>query len=204
MPMHRLPDGGLLVLPRVLARTVVEVRRVVELPEGMALVDEGQADAPSSDPRTDENHRFWTEFLARLVLDDPDQPRPTSIRQGYCNLILPVPQGDAWLTIYRNAGRGRLGVYLSWWRGSSGERAASRVIADWSDSMATALGSDARLGERADGTPTLIAKRDFGDLSDPARRDVGFDWLAKTTNAFVNVLRPAIRAAARDLEDSAE
>ena len=202
MPLQRLPDGSLLVLPRVLARSTVEVRRVVELPEGMALDYEGAPASPATDARGRENEQFWRAFLDRLVLDDPDQPMPSNIRQGYCNLVLPVPEGGAWLTVYRIAARGRLGVYLSWWKGSAGERAAKRVIADWSEDMAAGLGPDARLGERADGTETIIAKRDFGDLDDTERRAAAFDWLAGATNAFVNTLRPAIRAAARDLDDA--
>lgn len=201
MPMHRLPDGGLLVLPRVLARTVVEVRQVVELPEGLVL--EGDPPATrTAEPRGTENRAFWAGFLDRLTLDDPDQPIPTPPRLGSCSFSLPVPGGSAWLTVYRIASRGRVGVYLSWWKGSPGERAANRVIAGWSDEMAAALGPEGGPGRRADGTETIIASRDFGDLDDPAQRAAAFDWLAATTNAFVNVLRPAIRAAAMELDES--
>jgi len=202
MPLYRLPDGGLLALPRVLARTTVEVRQVVELPEGLTLAGENTAEPPANQPRSSDNRQFWTEFLDRLTLDDPDQPLPSSIRQGYMTLPLPIDDGSAWLTVYRIAARERLGVYLSWWKGTAGERAAQTVIAGWSDELRAALGPDGRLGRRADGTETLIARRDFGDLGDMTRRDEAMAWLAAQTNTFVNVLRPAIRAAALDMDET--
>src|SRR5690606_32731783 len=49
MPIFTLPDGGLLVTPRVLARTVSVVRTVISAPDGHHVVDQYHATGESSD-----------------------------------------------------------------------------------------------------------------------------------------------------------
>jgi len=44
-----------------------------------------------------------------------------------------------------------------------------------------------------------LEKKHFGDLSQDATRGAALDWLATQTNDFINVFRPAIRAAAAEL-----
>lgn len=205
MPIHRLPDGSLLVAPRILARAAVEVRQVVELPVGMALTDVTAApiEPPSLVP--DEKQEFWREFFTVLRLDDTEQTVPKPPRQGYTALFLPAPGGSCWLNVYRMKDAGRVGLFLSWNGNSIGERAARSVIAQWSDEMRAALGGEAslELHSRRDGdTQTIFAARTFGDLDDAKTRKAALIWLADQTNRFVNYFRPAIRAAVKDIEET--
>jgi hypothetical protein len=205
LPSFQLPGGEKLVTPRLLARTAVEVRRVVELPSGYAMADEDASLVLDPAPGIDERQEFWGSFLAQLRLDDPEQPVPRPPRMGYVSFYLPAPGGSCWLNAYRQMAEGRLGIFLSWNSNSIGERAAQAVIAQWSEPMKAALGGEAWLDThtRKDGpVETIFAYRNFGNLDDPAVRTVAFAWLAERTNAFVNVLRPAIRSAVADLRGS--
>lgn len=110
-----------------------------------------------------------------------------------------------WLTVYRNVTKREVGVFLSYTRGSDGDRVVERLLGDW-DSIRTELGSSAEAwvdsaGEKSAGSPrTLIIDRlRAGSLSDAPTKQQAFDWLRRRTNDFVNVLRPRIRAAAADL-----
>jgi hypothetical protein len=83
LPIYLMPKGDRLVVPRVLARTVLVTRNVVAVPEGytLELTEEEEID-PEQTARADEFQRFWSEFLKVLKLDDPEQPKPKPSR-GY-------------------------------------------------------------------------------------------------------------------------
>lgn len=57
MPVYAMPDGSRLVAPRVLARTLVVTRTVVELPTGMALRDS------TDEPTETESDPGWKDLL---------------------------------------------------------------------------------------------------------------------------------------------
>ena len=91
LPIYIMPDGSRLVAPRVLARTTVITRTVMTLAEGYTL-KKSQDDTAvvESDPDlaalTDEQQRFWAEFLAGLKLDDKEQAIPKPAHQGLYRL----------------------------------------------------------------------------------------------------------------------
>src|SRR4029079_10170147 len=99
LPIYKMPDGARLVVPRVLARTMVITRQVVALPDGYVVQE------PEDVPATleadhersalgDEQQRCWAEFLADLKPDDPEQPKPRPARLGYVCFMLPAPSGS--------------------------------------------------------------------------------------------------------------
>jgi len=199
LPMFELPDGGRIVVPRVLARTAVDVRRVIELPPGLKM-DEGESNEGSGpDPETvalgDARQHFWEDFLARLKLDDPEQPIPRSPRQGYITFTLPAGGSSAWLNVYRDVAKGEVGLGLSYFKNSPAEAAVRAVVENWSDGLSQQLGGTAFVHRSKDEKLTIAEKKQFGDLSKDDVRGAALDWLATRTNDFINVFRPAIRAA---------
>jgi hypothetical protein len=202
LPIFLTPSGERLVTPRVLARTQALVRTVVATPEGMIVVEgEESTDAPA-EPGDSERKQFWAEFLSGLALDDPDQRKANATNQGA--IYFPLP-GTTWLTVYRNVAKREVGLFLSYTRGSEGERIVQRLVANW-DEIKPELGGSAEVwvdtaGEKSTGSPrTLIIDRfKGGSLADQAGRGRAFEWLRSRTNEFVNALRPRIRAAAADL-----
>lgn len=200
MPFYRMPNGDKIVAPRILARTHVVTRSVVELPQGFTEVDSVNSGESEDLDRevaaiSEERQSFWTEFATYLKLDDPEQPIPKPPRLGYTSFMMPVPGGNSWLTVYRTVKNGEVGVFLSASRDTLGEAAMLAVTEDW-DTIREEIG-DAQLIERK-GLPTIAVSRTFGDLGNASNRAHALSWLAERVNAFVNICRPRIRSFVAD------
>lgn len=206
LPVFVMPDGERIVVPRVLARTQSLFRTVVAVPEGMVVLDgEQEAEAAEGDLGEVERKPFWTEFVKGLSLDDPDQRMANPTNQGAIYFPLPAPGGTAWLTVFRNVARWEVGLFLSYTRGSEGERIVMRILDDW-DAVRAALGGTAHLfedttGRKAAGTSRTLLQDSLrtGPWTDPAEKAKALAWLRRRTNEFLNVLRPRVRTAAADL-----
>ena len=206
LPVFALPNGDLIVAPRVLARTQALVRTVVAVPDGMAVLDGDQeAEATTGELGELERKPFWTEFLRGLALHDPDQRMANATNQGAIYFPLPALGGTAWLTVFRDIARWEVGLFLSYTRGSEGERIVMRILSDWED-VREALGGTVHIledtaGRKAAGpTRRLIQdKLRTGPWTDPTEKAKALEWLRRRTNDFLNVLRPRVRAAAADL-----
>lgn len=199
-PIYVMPDGGRLIVPRVLARTAVITRTVVAVPEGLALQDaDSEGDESIDNDRLalgTEQQTFWKEFLDILKIDDPEQPIPKPARQGYLGFMLPAPSGSSWLTVYRDLRQNEVGVFLSSHRNTPGKRAMYAIAEDW-DAIRQQLGGSAVL-EKKDERPRIIERRRFSPLAQPQVRSEAFAWLAERVNTFINVLRPRVRSAAAE------
>jgi hypothetical protein len=203
LPIYNMPNGDRLVVPRVLARTTIITRNVVALPDGYIVEQaEDAASAVEIDPDRkmigDAQQRFWAEFIESLKLDDPEQPRPRPARLGYISLSLPAR--TSWLTVYRIAQTGEVGVFLSSWRHTPGGEAMEKIVTDFAESRIDKdeIGRTARLGKTSDGRNTIIDSLIVGSLDRPEVRKRAFSWLGARVNTFVNVLRPLMRSAAAD------
>ena len=204
LPIYMMPDGGRLVVPRVVARTTLVTRTVVATPEGYSLVDvqDMQASVDSDPDRSalsNEQQGFWKEFLAQLKLDDPEQPIPKPARQGYLAFTLPAPGGSSWLTVYRDLHRNEVGVFLSSSRNSAGEYAMESICNDWV-SLKDQLGGTAKLTENREKRPRLVDSFTVASLSIADSRRQAFEWLAERVNTFVDVMRPRVRSAVADYQ----
>ncbi len=207
LPVYIMPDGKRLVVPRVVARTLVVTRNVIQVPDGHLLEESSQTIAEAeADPEhsalLDARQRFWTEFLSDLKLDDPEQPKPKPSRQGFLAFSLPAPGGSAWLTVFRDMRRDEVGVSLSSSRNSPGEFAMRAIAEDWPN-VRDELRGTAKLIER-DGRPCIIDSLSPGSLDNASTRLKAFAWLRERTNNFVNVMRPRVRSAAADYAAKAD
>jgi hypothetical protein len=134
LPIYQLADGARIVVPRVLAKTQTLVRSVIGVPEGFAVSegDEEEETRPSSletperragrERRNATRQAFWKDFLAGLHLDDPDQMRPPASLGGHLAFKFGAPGGSSWLTVYRDMRANRVGIFLSSYHNSVGER----------------------------------------------------------------------------------
>ena len=202
LPIFEAPGGGTLVLPRVLAHATVHVREVVQLPDGMELRgSEGDADGDAVDPQaqaaSDERLAFWTDFHARLQIDDPEQPIHSPSRLSYTTFHMPAPDSSAWIVVYWARAKGEVGVFLTGKKDTVGRRAVDAIIDEWNEGQARELGGEPRISSNSNGRSIQDA-RQYGDLHDLDERFRTLDWLAERTNAFVNMFRPAVRAAVED------
>ncbi|MGX7003208.1 hypothetical protein [Caballeronia sp. KNU42] len=208
MPIFAMPDGGHLIVPRILARTTVITRTVVVVPDGYTLgsVEDDTAGAELDPDRValaDEQQKFWKVFLERLELDDPEQRVPKPARQGYLNFMLPAPGGSSWLNVYRDQRRNEVGVALSSTRNSAGEHAMLAIADDWND-VSGQLGGTTEISVK-DGRSRISDSRTFEGLANSEEvREQAYAWLAERVNAFVNTLRPRVRSAVADYQNRDE
>lgn len=205
MPIFQLPDGGLLVTPRVLARTTSIVRTVIAVPDGHRVVDledsnseNGEELDPEREATNAERLQFWTEFMRYLRIDDPEQAMPNPGKSGHVSVMFPASNGSSWLTVYRDKAKNSLGVFLSASRNSAGEFAMQQVADAWEE-IKSDLGGTSKIIDRT-GRLTVTDSKIFPALNSAEGRAEALTWLAQRTNTFVNVLRPRVRSAAIDYE----
>jgi hypothetical protein len=172
MPIFPLPDGGLLVTPRVLARTTSIVRTVITVPDGQRVDDAenvvehvGDDLDPEREAIGAERLQCWTDFLQHLKLDDPEQPFPKASKMGYISVTIPAPNGSSWLTVYREKAKNTLGVFLSSSRNSAGERAMQAIVDAW-DGVRSDPGDTATIIDRS-GRKTVFDSKTSPTLTHP-------------------------------------
>ena len=202
MPVFKLPSGDRLVAPRVLARTAVLNRTVVDLRSAELTLTEDEAESaqqphrPENIERGDELEAFWTEFLSELTLDDPEQPVPSASRGPNLFFRLPVPGGRLlWLATYRVAS-GEVGVFVSCRRGSVGQAILQRLVSN----PATL---EDELGAGTSWTKTEswpYASHSCGDFADPGKRTEALSWLRTVLNRYVNVFRPRVKEIVANMD----
>lgn len=199
LPIYRMPDGGRMVVPRVLARTQLITRTVITVPDGQQVLDD-EATAAATDEEHDPLSRisFWTDYARDFHFDDPQQPLPRPSRQGWLNVMMPVPSGNSWITVYRNEAKCKVGLYLSYTRETIGADISRRLLEDWNTIQAE-LGGTAFIDVGTDGRRWINDALITGPWTQPTERTRAIAWLRSRTNDFVNVLRPRVRAAMADL-----
>jgi hypothetical protein len=190
LPVFELPNGELLVTPRVVANTTLIRRTVFEhAPEDPFDREHEISQLPNTNMTTsafgEECLAFWTEFLDVLELSDPQQPRPKPGRIGNIRFNLPVPGSSAWLTVFK-AEKNRVGVFVSCRSGSVGEEVVEKLKDRWNDSLASQVGLEA--SEEYDGV--FLGDTLWVDpMASTENREKALDWLRTRTNDFINMLR---------------
>ena len=206
MAIYRLPDGGTLVQPRVLAQTNIIKRIVVESRDaGTADADEPEEaeDSPGSMPPADlEQQRsqysdFWKEWIAKYPLDDQSQPvkAPTKGTNQFFSLPSGSPGKLAAVAAFKS---GSAGVYLSFPRGPIGDRFYAALLEDRA-AIDAAIAQPVKW-EMTDKWQAVAIWRRFGDGMLTTHRAEVQAWLGEVTNSFVNAFRPRIESLVRDQE----
>lgn len=212
MPIYGLEDGSKIIVPRVLARTQNIVRTVVAVSDGFDVED----DDPSADELGSElldsperiegrqrrraiRQAFWSDFLSNLHLDDPEQMKPRPALGGNVVFKFGAPGGSSWLTAYRDTRSNTVGVFLSGNRNSPGERAMQALVSQ-ADEIRGELGPDAKVSFNSE-RPEISQTYTISNLENQEDRARALEWLCERTNTFINVLRPRIRSALREISD---
>lgn len=203
MPIYEGPDGQRLVVPRVLARTTLITREVVQVPSGFAVLNADSADPEADERQTSDDvsrRDFMRDLVDGLTLDDPDQPTPRVSPKGWLSLYMPAPASSCWISVLDKRGTRQVGVRLTSNAGTIGEAAIRRVVGDWPN-IQTELSDGAELedmgSDRFRVQDFLSVDRD----ASPAERDRALRWLRGRLNDFITVFRPRIREAVEQFKD---
>lgn len=202
MAIYRLPGGGHLVQPRVLAQSTI-ARRIVVTLKGAGSLEESETEGPA-ESGIDENleqsrekfTRFWTEFLARLDLDDKSQPVSKPSRST--NQYFFMATSAAWVSAYLMQSGQRVGVYLTFNRGPIGDRLYTALKED-QEGIDAVLKSPLRWASDGEKHVISVTQSYPGVLLLEHRNEV-MAWLSEHVNAFITVFRPRIEKVLRESE----
>lgn len=197
---YKLPNGGRLLQPRILAKTEIIERTILIGPTGPLTYQQAaqveDSVAPSSAQR-DWFMSFWAAFIPRLKLNKSELlPREPS---KSTNLFFPMPPGGrlAWISTYIAQSTNRAGVYLTF------SKAFERVAETCQELLADRQAIEAEVGFPlvwdVGGDKVYISAQtlEIGDLNNLEEREKLYLKLADSTSRLVNVLEPRLAALAQ-------
>lgn len=198
----RLPDGGMLLQPRILARTEILRRTMLIGQSGPVQFEEAaeQDDkATTSDLQLQRDwHRsFWTEFLAALRRLDPALADTEPAKSTNQFFSMPPYGGNAWISAFIAQGSGSAGVYLTFAKsfGRAGEMA--QRFEDDRQAIERELGAELLISSSGQKAVVGVPKKFFDDLNGP-ERGVVIDYLADKTRKMIAAFKPRLEAVLQE------
>jgi hypothetical protein len=195
----RLPDGGMLLQPRILARTEILQRTILIGPSGPIKFQEAAAeddDTTSEDIQSqrDRFRAFWSEYLAALRQLDPALADAEPAKST--NQFFPMPPygGAAWISAFIAQSSGTAGVYLTFAKNFAAAPELARKFEDDRESIIQELGADLLINAVGDKVYIGVPKVFFEDLAGADRRRV-IDYLADKTRRMVVAFKPRLENA---------
>ena len=207
--LYGLEDGGLVVQPRVVARTQVIERTVVVLRDGDSqflsaeiggdsIPTSAASDAIDNSTSLGESsrqaaYREWWRPVLDAPLDDPDQEPPKLFWPNNVRAALPW-QGSWVLAFATNGGRGSVGVCLAGRTDAYGE--LIRRLAPHREDLLAELptGSEFRRFVSSESF-TFICQRGGDEFVNDDEKRL---WVSARLNDFINVFRPRVKALVRE------
>lgn len=190
--LYEFGDQGLVVQPRVVAKTETIERTFVHLQENGSsslrdVTDEGGADS-SDEPASVADERAWWEPLTRANFDDPEQEPPAYRPRNHVRV--PLPYQGIWITAYRSMGEGMCGVFLA------GKKSELPGVLDTLNEERAQILDELPGGthERLQSDPVRLGFASYARLGDFDSDDECRAWLAEQLNCFVNAFRPRLKA----------
>lgn len=197
-PVFEIGDGRRIIQPRVLAKTLIVNRTVVELTSSEMRIAETQNEDEegSLNERQKWQKAFWSDLLQTLRLDDAEQPIPKPSPNSNIFFMFPT-RGNIWINAYFSEKDNEIGVWLSMTRAAIqvGERLLSER-----DAIDKEIGINVDWDQTPDGRTQVTASKQFRVLRDPAQREEQLSWFRTTINAFVNAFRPRASGIWREID----
>jgi len=204
-PVYELDQGRRIVQPRVLARTAIVNRSVVELKSDELRVAEEEEQAEEETPSEPteleiQYEAFWTELLRTLKLDDVTQPLPRP-RRGE-NIYFMLPPKRMWISAFFSRTTSSIGVFVGWDRTSSVAREICNRLEQERDAIDREIGMPVDWTKDKSGKLTILARKVYPSLLAPTNRQDQLAWFQDTINRFVGVFRPRITTLWNELSSS--
>jgi hypothetical protein len=196
--VYSINEDERLIQPRLLAKTTIFKRSVIEFQESRPEVSEESAMDETAD-ELNENQKFFTDFWTRLIakfdLDDPSQPLPRQASKSP-TIFLPMPPSpnQAWITIYMAASKNEVGVFLTFSRGELANHIYEALETE-KDAIDKDIGIP--LFWESDGEKHAICnKKRMTNLRAKENEEELLKYYAETANRFVNTFRPRLQRLA--------
>lgn len=192
--LYQLPDKSLLVQPRVLAKTVIIERTVIELRNGEMDVSEPKNIEADEEINEDKEfyREFWREFVDQSRLDDVVVPM--SNKPSAQNLYLyPASNKLSWISAYFAGTKGRIGVYFRVPKGEYGEQ-LFEFLKLHNEKIFAELGNTVSWEDRGAGQAKyLFTRKNIDDIKASRNRAEIIEFFNTNINNFINVIRPLLK-----------
>jgi hypothetical protein len=199
LAVYQNEEIGLVVQPRVIARTVEMERYVIRLPDEAYIENEG-AEAAKAVEELSESAQFyrtfWAEFLSELQLDDASQEPANPTKSENIYFKVPPSFSAAWISAYFSRTRNTVGVYLRMSKKEVGDTYYRALSAD-RDEIEKDLGFSPEWDEQDNSFSIGIARK-FSDVHSAENRSAIKNFFAENINQFVNVFRPRMARLAEE------
>ncbi|WP_210433180.1 hypothetical protein [Vreelandella massiliensis] len=179
--LYQFGEQGLLVQPRVVARTETIERTFVHLQtcDGSALqevAEEAEVEVRGEAPSMSDE-RAWWEPLTRISFDDPEQEAPTYRPRNHVRVSMPYP--GIWLTAFRSMG-GMVSVACF---ALAPSRRPSRYSTVSTRSVSRSSPSSPRGATAADPTVTLASPAMLSSVTSPVTANAASGWRSSSTSS---------------------
>jgi len=190
---------GMVVQPRVIARTVEMERYIIRLPDEAYIEDE-EIQVSRGDGELSESalfyQSFWAEFLSELQLDDASQQPANPTKSENIYFKVPPTMSAAWISAYFSKSKNTVGVYFRTSKKEVGDRFYRALLAD-KEEVEKDLGFSPEWGETQSAYSISVSKQ-FSDVHSADDRAAIKEFFAHNINQFVNVFRPRMARMAED------
>ena len=199
LALYKHDEVGMVVQPRVIARTVEMDRYVIRLPDGAYIEDE-ETQVARDDSELSESalfyRSFWSEFLNDLQLDDASQQFANPTKSENIYFKVPPAMSTAWISAYFSKSTNTVGVYLRTSKKEVGDTYYRALLAD-KENIENDLGFAPVWREYA-GSYSISVSKPFSDVHSEENRAAIKEFFAQHINLFVNVFRPRMERIAED------
>lgn len=192
--LYKIPGNQLLVQPRVLAKTVIIERAVVELRSDEITMFHADEEEQSEEENQNQIFftGFWKEFLEQLKLDDVSLPHSTATAQNL--FFYPAGNKRSWISSYFHESKGRVGVYFRAPKGELGQLIWEKLIEN-REQIESIIGLEAVWEDNGMGKAKYIT------ISMPVQNARSlesklslFDFFGTQVNRLNNALKPLLKS----------
>ena len=212
LAIYDFPDGGCLLQSRVMAKTTIIKRFVVQAKDGhedKIIIDESPDEQEESQELNDQEKsqelndqkkiysQFWKVLLNELSFDDPSQCLPKSNSKQRVIFFSMPPYSDAWIAARFNPEEQKVEVFLRFTRGDRSNQIYNKLFAE-QEIINKELGLDACWSSH-EGQHTIMTYRSVPDLfAEQNQREIR-EFFCDSINRFVNVFRPRLIRITEDI-----
>jgi hypothetical protein len=201
--VYSINEEERLIKPRLLAKTTIFKRTVIEFEERRPEINEtsGESDT-SGDLNEDQKFylNFWKKLFAQLDFDDPSQSLPRTAPKSQ-NFYLPMPpsQSQAWVTVFMAGSTNEVGVFLTFTRGELANHVYQTLIEE-KDVIVKDIGIP--LSWESDGEKhKIISRLSITEIRAEQNEDKLLTYYSDTINRFVNTFRPRLQRISQEFGD---
>jgi hypothetical protein len=196
MALYELEAQQRIVQSRILAKTTILGRSLIELGDStLRIVESESDDEPGEGPSESANWNltFWSELASKIKLDDTEQPIGNPLKKS--NMFFGLQMNSVWITCYFSQRNSSIGVFLGYTKTNDDAQAFIASVDQNRQDIELQFAKEKLeidWKRTIEGKLEILSKKSFAQLTDTGNRSEQVAWFCHAINAFVNVFRPRV------------